>query len=187
MASSWYKEFQNNLNTIGTRSRANAGGFGDISLVTPTVDTSHYTKNLNGFGEHLLDFGGRVLDVISRPGYAAGGFLNTILENATNNKPVSQDENALANAWEGFLGHKKEFFTPYKILDPYQEGESGLETGARFVTDLLASIAADPTTYIGAGAVKGGGAHPILQREIVGIANAHASLFGRVDQKDPAE
>lgn len=152
MASSWYKEFQNNLNTIGTRSRANAGGLGDISLVTPNVDTSHYTKNLNGFGEHLLDLGGRALDVISRPGYAVGGFLNEILQESVGQH---DEEGAWGKALEGLLGKRKEFFTPYKILDPHQEGESGLETGARFVTDLLASIATDPTTYLGAGAIKG--------------------------------
>lgn len=35
--------------------------------------------------------------------------------------------------------------------------------------------------------IESGGAHPILQREIVGIADAHAPLFGRVDQKDATE
>ena len=36
-------------------------------------------------------------------------------------------------------------------------------------------------------AVEGCCPHPILQSEIVGIANAHAALLGRVHKKDAAE
>ncbi len=36
-------------------------------------------------------------------------------------------------------------------------------------------------------AVESRGAHPVLQREIVGILDAEPALFGRVDQKQSAE
>src|SRR5215470_14546037 len=36
-------------------------------------------------------------------------------------------------------------------------------------------------------AVEAGRSQPVLQREVVGIANAHAPLFGAVDKEQPAE
>ena len=35
--------------------------------------------------------------------------------------------------------------------------------------------------------IEGGGAQPVLQGKVVGVANAHAPLLGRVDQEQPAE
>lgn len=148
--SSWYKDFQNRLMTTSARSRVGVGSLGHVQLVAPTIDTSNWEKPVNGFGDHLLDFGGRALDILSRPGYAAGGFLNTALRNNIG----ETDQNPLEQAWQGLLGHNKEFFKPVEILDPYQEGESGAETAARWLGDFAASIVSDPTTYLGAGAVS---------------------------------
>src|SRR5581483_2689230 len=36
-------------------------------------------------------------------------------------------------------------------------------------------------------AVERGGAHPVLERQIVGVADAHAALLRRIDQKQAAE
>lgn len=148
--SSWYKDFQNRLATTSARSRVGVGSLGHVQLVAPTVDTSNWDKPLNGFGDHLLDLGGRALDVLSRPGYAAGGFINTAIRNNIG----ESDQNPLEQAWQGLLGHNKEFAKPFEILDPYHEGENGAETAARWLGDFAASIVSDPTTYIGAGAVS---------------------------------
>ena len=37
------------------------------------------------------------------------------------------------------------------------------------------------------GAVEGGGAQPVLERQVVRIADAHAPLLGRIDEEEPAE
>lgn len=169
MASSWYKQFQNDLAAAGVRSRAGTGSL--AALPVSTVDTSTWDKPLNGFGDHLLDFGGRVLDVMSRPGYATGSFLNTILRNEMN-APDSQDADPLQMAWKGLLGQNKEFFKPVEILNPYQEGESGLETATRWLGDFGASLLTDPTSYIGAGAISKVGKLTKLDELAQGIKDA---------------
>lgn len=174
MTSSWYKDFQNNLAAIGARSQTSVGS--RAALPVSTVDTSGWNKPSNGWGDHLLDFGGKALDILSRPGYAAGGFLNTTLRNITND-PGQQDANALEDAWQGFIGRKKEFFQPVSILDPYQEGENGAETAARWVGDFAASILSDPTTYIGAGAISKVG-------KLVGADKAAAALKSGAEAKN---
>lgn len=166
MASSWYKDFQNNLAAVGTRSQAGTGSLARMPV--STVDTSNWDKPLNGFGDHLLDFGGRVLDVLSRPGYAVGSFLNTGLRNDVNGTHV----NPFEMAWKGLIGENKEFFQPVSILDPYQEGENGIETAGRWLGDFAASILTDPTTYIGAGAVSKVGKLTGLSKVGEGIKDA---------------
>jgi hypothetical protein len=124
-------------------------------MVAPTVDTSGFKKNPNGLGEHLLDWGGRALDVISRPGYTTGGFLNTLLENSVND-PKAADENPWESAWEGLTGKKKEFFKPASILAPHEDNEAAGKTGSRFVLDLVAAIATDPLSFVTGSAIGKG-------------------------------
>jgi hypothetical protein len=174
MASSWYKEFQNNLSTIGTRSRATGSGIKDISFVTPTVDTTKFSSNPNGVGEHLLDWGGRLLDVASRPGYTVGGFLNEIMQES---KGEVDDVDPLEAAWAGFTGKRKEFFSPVKEFAPHEEGEMAGKTAGRFGGDLIASILADPLTYVGPGLVSG------LFRAL-GVGKAGAALRGAAEVKN---
>jgi hypothetical protein len=151
---SWYNDFKKNLHNMGTRASINAMPISSPRMLpSPTIDTSNWSKNSNSFGEHLMDWGGRALDLISRPGYATGGFLNTLLENNLDANDKN-DENPFESAWQGFLGHEKEFFRPVSTIDPYEEGESGFETAGRFIGDLLGAIGTDPLTYVGPGAVR---------------------------------
>lgn len=149
MSSSWFQEFQNRRAELASKNSSNP------ALDLRSVQTAQLApdwnprdflaiKGVNGVGEHLLDWGGRALDVISRPGYAVGGFLNNVLKAAT-------DQNA-ENPWEaagqGLLGKEKEFFAPWRTLDPATKDDSALENSARFVTDFAASIFGDPLTYV---------------------------------------
>lgn len=156
MTSSWYKEFQNNLAQVGVRSRKNAAPSLNVGMIAPTVDTSSWSKSPNGVGEHLLDWGGRFLDILSRPGYTVGGLLNTSMRNNLDQDPTN-DENPYEAAWRGFTGKDKEFFQPVSIMNPHEEGEGFGETATRFLGDFAASLLTDPTTYIGAGAVSKAG------------------------------
>ena len=155
MSSSWLKDFENRLDSIKSRkstsplNTVNQVALAQLSGFDPNALSG--SKELNGVGEHLLDLGGRALDVVSRPGYAVGSFLNSVLDEAVN--PDEDVNNPLSDAWEGFTGKRKEFFHPWKTIDPYEEGESSLETGARTVTDFLASILGDPITYIPGGQI----------------------------------
>lgn len=169
MSSSWYKEFQNNLAAASTRSKS-VRGFKDIAMIAPTVNTSAFKKNPNGLGEHLLDWGGRALDILSRPGYTTGGFLNTQLENDLND-PSEADKDPWEAAWRGFTGKDKEFFKPASILNPHEKGEDFSETAGRFTEDLVAGMAADPTSYIGVGLVTG-----LLNK--LGLGAAKEALHG---------
>lgn len=160
MASSWFKEFQDRQNQIVSRRTSPDNPLSKVKQVALTqlgadFDPADFvgSKEANGIGEHLLDWGGRALDIISRPGYAVGGLLNDVLKDAVNGP---NDENSWAAAWEGLTGRRKEFFSPFQIIDPHQEGESGFNTGARFLVDLIASLGTDPVTYIpGAAIAKG--------------------------------
>lgn len=178
MASSWFQEFQAKRSNLLAKNSSNP------ALDLRSVQTAQLAPNwnprdmladagVNGVGEHLLDWGGRALDIISRPGYAVGGFLNNILKEATNDKTA---ENPFGAAVQGFLGKEKEFFAPWKTLDPYEEGESGLKTGARFATDFLASILGDPVSYVPATAIARG-----LSKtgEVTGLAQLGKSLHAQ--------
>lgn len=147
MASSWYEDFDRRL-------AAYLKGGSPISPVIP------YGADINtegigmdhapeGIGERFVNAGSAVLDVMSRPGYATGSFLNDILRDSIGQK---NNVNPFEAAWEGFTGKRKEFFSPYEILDPHREGESGAETAGRFVTDFLASVLTDPLSLVPGGA-----------------------------------
>lgn len=146
----WYAEFQRELAKTGGRAQKSQSS--SLAMVAPTVDTSTYGKELNGFKDHIGDLGGRFLDVISRPGYATGNFLNTILENRLG-KPT-QTSNPFNAALKGITGEQKDFFKPVSILAPHKDDESWVDTAGRWVGDFGASLISDPTTYIGAGAVS---------------------------------
>lgn len=150
MASSWYEDFDRRL-------AAYKNGGSPISPVVPygaDLNTAGFGMDHapEGLGERFVNAGSAVLDILSRPGYATGSFLNDILRDS---QGIQNDVDPLEAAWEGFTGKRKEFFSPYEILDPHQEGESGAETAGRFVTDFLASVLTDPLTLIpGSAAVK---------------------------------
>lgn len=174
----WLDAFESRLNEI-KRSKATlnspVANLNDVALAQLGSDfdpSKFINNNPNGVGEHLLDWGGRALDVISRPGYAVGGFLNDVLKDATGQQ---NDENSFAAALEGLTGKRKEFFEPASILNPHEEGESGLETGARFATDFLASILTDPITYVPGGAIAKGA-------KSVGDLTGATKLFGKAQE-----
>src|SRR3546814_831099 len=174
----WLDAFESRLNGI-KRSKATlnspVANLNEVALAQlgPDFDPSKFiNNNPNGVGEHLLDWGGRALDVISRPGYAVGGFLNDVLKDATGQQ---NDENSFAAALEGLTGKRKEFFEPASILNPHEEGESGLETGARFATDFLASILTDPITYVPGGAIAKGA-------KAAGDLTGATKLFGKAQE-----
>lgn len=148
---SWYDEYQGRLDKYRSSSRyAPVLDYASVAGIDSTgLDLPHNP----GVGERLMDLGGRALDILSRPGYATGSFLNDILSDSVNGP---NNVNSFDAAIEGLTGKRKEFFNPFQILDPYQEGESGLESGARFATDFLASVLTDPLTLIpGSAALKG--------------------------------
>lgn len=148
-ASSWYKDFTRRLNSLNTRvseAPSNSASIYDVARVS-LGDFDPYAKltggrNPQGVGEHLLDWGGRALDVISRPGYATGGVLNAVLENDGGQVDVGKE------LLEGITGKDKRFFQPAQLMDPHQEGDSGFENAGKWVVDFLASIATDPVSYI---------------------------------------
>lgn len=151
MANTWYGDYVARLDKYKTNATppsnyASVAGVNLNGMDLPALES-------NGFMDHLKDAGGVVLDVLSRPGYAAGSFLNDILRDSVGQK---NDVNPFQAGLEGLTGKRKEFFSPYEILDPYQEGESGGETAGRFVTDFLASVLTDPLTWVpGAAVAKG--------------------------------
>lgn len=151
MASSWYEEFDRKL-------AAYRNGGSPVSPVVPYgSDVNTYGIGMDhaaeGLGERLVNAGSAALDIMSRPGYATGSFLNDILRDAVGQK---NNINPFEAAWEGFTGRSKEFFKPYEILDPHTEGESGANTAGRFITDFLASVLTDPLTLIPGGAATKG-------------------------------
>lgn len=160
MSSQWYKDYQDRLATISART-AGANRYGTVNPLIGINMGSEYdpsalvgTHEPTGPMDHLKDFGGSVLDILSRPGYAAGGFLNTILAPAFTGK--STGENPFNAAWEGFTGNRPEFFHPAQTLDPSQPNDSTAENVGHWITDFLAAVFSDPITYIPGGAfIKG--------------------------------
>jgi len=102
----------------------------------------------------------RIFDMLSRPNYAVANAVSTQIKNAnTVNKNgfqlsdllkgITSVPETLGSIVEGLEGSSKKTFSD--VL-----GESGMEPGVgRAAAGLVLDIALDPTTYIGAGAVKG--------------------------------
>ena len=149
-AQSWYKDFTRRLDAINTRSTqapSNTLSINEIARTQLDPSFDAYAglaggRNPIGVGEHLLDWGGRALDVLSRPGYAVGGVLNAALENKGGQVDLPKE------LWEGISGKDKRFFEPAQLIDPTQPGDSVAEKGGKWAIDFLASIVADPLTWI---------------------------------------
>ena len=147
---SWYKDFTRRLDAINSRSAQAPSNMSIVNEIARTqLDPSFDAyaglaggRNPIGVGEHLLDWGGRALDLLSRPGYAVGGVLNAALENKGAQVDLPKE------LWEGISGKDKRFFEPAQLIDPTQPGDSALEKGGKWAIDFLASIATDPLTWI---------------------------------------
>lgn len=143
MSSSWYKDFTKRQELIN--SRIGVTRTGSISLLSSLPgQVVPLKEDTNSIGGRMKSLGMGALDIISRPGYMTGGFLNETLKGALG-KP---SDIPLQAAIEGFQGKRKEFFQPMEIIDPKTETDPGYENAARFVVDFLASVASDPTTFI---------------------------------------
>lgn len=157
-AQSWYKDFTRRLNATNTRvaqAPSNTLSISDVARVQLGEGFDPYSKlaggrNPIGAGEHLLDWGGRALDVLSRPGYAVGGALNAALENKGGNVDLPKE------LWEGLSGKDKRFFQPAELIDPSKPNDSPFEKGGKWVVDFLASIATDPVSYVPGAAIARG-------------------------------
>lgn len=149
-AQSWYKDFTRRLEATNTRvsqAPSNTFDISDVARVQLGADFDPYAKlagrrNPQSAWDHVLDWGGRGLDVLSRPGYAVGGVLNAALENKGGQVDVP------AELWEGLSGKDKRFFEPAQLIDPTEEGDSGFEKAGKWVTDFLAAVATDPVSYV---------------------------------------
>jgi hypothetical protein len=151
-ASSWYKDFTQRLHATNTRVAQAPSKFtlADVEKVQ-LGEFDPFAKlgsgPVQGIGEHVMDWGGKGLDLLSRPGYAVGGVLNAAMEKGLTNVDVGKE------AWEGFSGQDKQFFHPAETLNPYREGQSNWETVGNWVVDFLAAVGTDTVSYIPGAAI----------------------------------
>lgn len=91
--------------------------------------------------DHKPSLLGRIADVLSRPNYAVANMFHS----------AANQKNPLAGFWQGLSGKEKTTFS--KVL----EDDLGVTNPvAQGIGGLALDVAADPTTYIGAGVIKKG-------------------------------
>jgi hypothetical protein len=100
----------------------------------------------------------RILDVMSRGDYAA---MNTIKEMS---QPGTNDENIAEAFWKGLSG--KEKTTGSDVL---RQNYPNMGNKTRAITGFVGDVFLDPTTYVGAGAIKSLGKGAVKGLEAAGI------------------
>lgn len=93
----------------------------------------------------------RIFDILSRPNYAVANYFSTLMKYEKQGvlEPFKHAGEIAGSAIEGLEGQSKKTFSD--VL-----GEQGMPEGApRAILGLAADIVGDPTTYVGAGAIKG--------------------------------
>lgn len=97
--------------------------------------------------------GSRIMDILSRGTYASANYVGKLTEQmqAEGGSPLQPnifDPEALKAGWEGLSGQSKKTYSD--VL-----GEQGMGKGiGRGIAGFLLDVGADPTTYIGPGAIK---------------------------------
>lgn len=97
--------------------------------------------------------GGRILDVLSRGNYASANMTKYFKEHEGQGiGDVADIPGAFGAAWKGFSGKEK---TTYSDVNRDMRTDNAANNAAVGVTSFVEDVLLDPTTYIGAGAVKG--------------------------------